>query len=91
MNAHWPRFFLPNWYSDMQMIFSRTIPFIDVQSLAPGEAREALFKDANNGFILYLSDGVNSSAMEERIIRLGTREALIWLNETSDDGAAFWR
>jgi hypothetical protein len=28
--------------------------------------------------------------MEERIIRLETREALIWLNETSDDGAAFW-
>jgi hypothetical protein len=74
----------------MQMIFSRTIPFIDVQSLTPGQAREALFKDANNGFILYLSDGVNSSNMEERIIRLETREALIWLNETSDDGAAFW-
>jgi hypothetical protein len=74
----------------MQMIYSRNIPFIDVQSLAPCQAREALFKDANNGFILYLSDGMNSLTMEERIIRLETREALIWLNETSDDVGAFW-
>jgi hypothetical protein len=74
----------------MQMICSRKIPFIDVQSLALRQAREALFRDANNGFILYLSGGVNSSNMEERIIRLETREALIWLNEASDDGAAFW-
>jgi hypothetical protein len=73
----------------MQMIYSRNIPFIDVQSLAPRQAREALFRDAS-GFILYLSDGVNSASMEERIIRLETREALIWLNETSDDGGEFW-
>jgi hypothetical protein len=78
----------------MQMISSRTIPFIDVQSLASGQAREALFRDENNGFILYLSDGLpdgaRSSNMEERIIRLETREALIWLNETAEDGGAFW-
>jgi hypothetical protein len=74
----------------MQMIHTRKIPFIDVQSLAPRQAREALFRDANNEFILYLSDNVNSSNMEERIVRLETREALIWLNETSDDGGAFW-
>jgi hypothetical protein len=74
----------------MQMIYSRNIPFIDTQSLAPCQAREALFRDANNRFILYLSDSVNASNMEERIIRLETREALIWLNETSDDGGAFW-
>ena len=74
----------------MQMISSRTIPFIDVQSLAPGQAREVLFRDENSGFFLYLSDGAPSSNMEERIIRLEMREALIWLNETPDDGGAFW-
>lgn len=74
----------------MQMIFSRTIPFIDAQSLAPGQAREALFRDENNGFILYLSDSVTASKTEERIIRLEMREALIWLNETPEDGGAFW-
>ena len=50
----------------MQMIFSRTIPFIDAQSLAPGQAREALFRDENNGFILYLSDSVTASKTEEK-------------------------
>jgi hypothetical protein len=74
----------------MQMISSRTIPFIDAQSLAPGQAREALFRDENNGFILYLSDGVAASNLEERVLRLEVREALIWLNETPEDGGAFW-
>ena len=74
----------------MQMISSRTIPFIDAQSLAPGQAREALFRDENSGFILYLSDGVAASNLEERVLRLEMREALIWLNETPDDRGAFW-
>jgi len=74
----------------MQMISSRTTPFIDVQSLALGRAREALFRDENNGFILYLSDSVAASKAEERIIRLEVREALIWLNETPEDGGTFW-
>lgn len=74
----------------MQMIFSRKIPFIDAQSLAPGQALEVLFRDENNGFILYLSDGGSSSNMEERIVRLEMREALIWLNEPPEDGGAFW-
>lgn len=73
----------------MQMISSRTVPFIDVKSPAPGQAREALFRD-ENGFILYLSDSVAASRMEERIIRLEMREALIWLNETPEETGAFW-
>ncbi len=74
----------------MQMIYSRTIEFLDTQSLAPGLAREALFRDAD-GFILYLSDDMASSNAQERIIRLEMREALIWLNETPDEGGAFWQ
>jgi len=75
----------------MQMIHSRIISFIDVPSLASRQAREALFRDTNDGYILYLSDGVELSTSEERLLRLGPREALIWLNETSDDGSVFWR
>ena len=74
----------------MQIISSRIIPFIDAQSLAPGQAREALFRDENSGFILYLSDSVTASKTEEKLIRLEMREALIWLNETPEDGGAFW-
>jgi hypothetical protein len=74
----------------MQMISSRIIPFLDACSLVPRQAREALFRDENNGFLLYLSDGAPSSTAEERIVRLEMREALIWLNETSQDEGSFW-
>jgi hypothetical protein len=73
----------------MQMIASRIIPFLDVQSLAPGNALEALFRD-EKGFILYLSDGAPSSNRQERLIRLEVREALVWLHEAPQDGASFW-
>jgi hypothetical protein len=71
------------------MISSRTIPFLDDQTLAPGEAREALFRDEHYGFILYLSDDLAASESNERIIRLDMREALIWLNQASQDGELF--
>ena len=39
----------------MQMVCLRNIPFLDTDSLAPSEAREALFRD-QYGFLLYLSN-----------------------------------
>jgi len=39
---------------------------------------------------LYLSDGEPWFATEERIIFLGPREALIWLNESPQDQGSFW-
>jgi len=73
----------------MQMISSRTIAFLDEQTPAPGEAREALFRHEPYGFILYLSDGLAPSETNERIIRLDMREALIWLNQSSQNGELF--
>jgi hypothetical protein len=74
----------------MQMIYSRTVPFLDTQSLATGEAREALIRDETGRFLLYLSDGEPSPTTEERVIILGPREALIWLNEPPQDQGSFW-
>jgi hypothetical protein len=68
----------------MQMIYSRTIPFLDDQTLAPGKAREILFRDEHCGFILYLSDDLLPSDASDRIVRLDAREALIWLNQMSE-------
>jgi hypothetical protein len=73
----------------MQMICLRNIPFLDTDSLAPSEAREALFRD-QHGFLLYLSNGGSFASNEERTIRLGAREALIWLNEGALDQGSFW-
>jgi hypothetical protein len=73
----------------MKLICSRTISFLDVQSFAPREAKEALFRD-ENGFVLYLSDGAQPPALQERLISLDAREALLWLNETPSGGEPFW-
>ena len=73
----------------MQLISSRRVPFLDSQSLELGRAKEALFCDEGRGFILYLSSGQPLKA-EERIVFLDLREALIWLNEPSEDWDSFW-
>jgi len=75
---------------DMQLVSSRTVPFLDSPSLAPGLAREALFRADGHRFILYLADGNSSSSSEERVIFLDLREALIWLNEPPEQRGSFW-
>lgn len=73
----------------MELISSRTIPALDAESLLPCHAKEALFRD-KQGFLLYLSKEVPSASMEERLVRLATREALVWLNEAPQDQGSFW-
>ena len=73
----------------LQMISSRTVPFLDDQTLAPGNAREALFRDERCGFILYQSNDLAQSEPNERIMRLDAREALIWLNQAAENGELF--
>ena len=75
---------------DMQLISSRTIPFLDSRSLASGQGREVLFRAKGNRFVLYLADGDPSSAGEERVVFLDLREALLWLNEPSEQRGSFW-
>ena len=74
----------------MQLISSRTMPFLETPSLVPGEAHEALFRDDHGRFVLYLADGKPVSTKEERVIFLELREALIWLNEPAQDRGSFW-
>ena len=74
--------------NSLQLVSSRIVRFIDSLSLEAGTAREILFRNGS-GFILYLSDDDYSPAPEERLISLELREALIWLNEDSDQGS-FW-
>ncbi len=73
----------------MELICSRTIPILDAESLQPCEGREALFRDGH-GFLLYLSKESPSASAEERLLRLATREALVWLNEEPQDQGSFW-
>jgi hypothetical protein len=74
----------------MQLISSRIIPFIDAHSLLAGQAREALFRNDDGKFILYLTHDNRPSPTEERVMFLELREALIWLNEPDQDQGTFW-
>jgi hypothetical protein len=74
----------------MQMISSRSLDFLDAQSLASDQAQEALFRVSDGRFLLYLRDGEHSSGAEERVIFLNLREALIWLNEPAQEQGSFW-
>ena len=74
----------------MQLISARTVPFLDTHSLTACTAREALFRNEDGRYILYLNDGSQTSTSEERVIFLELREALIWLNEVDQEQGAFW-
>ena len=63
---------------------------LDSVSLAPSGPAKRCFAANGDRFVLYLADGDPSSAGEERVIFLELREALIWLNEPSEQPGSFW-
>ena len=74
----------------MQLIASRTIPFVDSNSLEERRAREALFRGDDGRFFLYLTAGDISRGAEERLVSLDPRYALLWINEDDNSIASFW-
>jgi len=77
--------------SNLKLIASRIIPFLDGDSLEERSGREALFRAEDGGFVLYLSDGDGFAGADERLIALKPREALIWINESVEAGGSFWQ
>lgn len=73
----------------MKLIRSRPVSFLDAQTLTVQKGREALFR-ANSSFLLYLSEGDPGPDVEERLLSLSAREAIIWLNEGAHEGSSFW-
>jgi hypothetical protein len=73
----------------MELLFRRSIPALDIESLEYREAKEALFRNGNR-FILYLSDGAPPPLCKERLISLSSRQALLWLNENQVEAGSFW-
>jgi hypothetical protein len=74
----------------MQLIASRTFPFLDADSLQEFNAREALFRGQSGEFLLYLSAGNDTVDAAERVVRLDSRQALVWINEEADYCSSFW-
>jgi hypothetical protein len=73
----------------MQLICSRNIPFVDTETLSVRTGCEALFR-TSDVFMLYLSDGEPASRVQERLVSLSARQALLWLNEGSEEFGSFW-
>jgi hypothetical protein len=74
----------------MHLVVSRICPFIDAGSLEMRNGREALFRQNDGSFVLYLSDSDKLPGSEERIVHLDARSALIWFNEPPEKPGSFW-
>ena len=71
----------------MQLVASREYPVIDCQTMAEFMGHERLFRMADGSFLLHLS---SEGRDEERIVRLGSRDTIIWLNEEPDQFGSYW-
>jgi hypothetical protein len=60
----------------MQILQTRSYPFLDFETLVEAEARDVLFRECD-GFYLYMSS-VGASLNDEKIRRLDSRDALLW-------------
>jgi hypothetical protein len=73
----------------MQLVVSREYPVIDCQTMAEFMGHERLFRMADGSFLLHLSSEGRAEA-KERIVWLGAREALSWINEEPDQFGSIW-
>jgi len=74
----------------MKLVLSRCHPITDAQALTGYFTREALFRTDDGSFLLYMaSEG--KTGREERILFLDCRDALVWLNATSDVRGTSWQ
>jgi hypothetical protein len=73
----------------MQLLASRTYPYIDFESLEEHQARDSLFRTDNDAFVLHLSSS-HTPNDGDRLVWLSCRSALIWINNTTEDFGAEW-
>ncbi|RTL75070.1 MAG: hypothetical protein EKK35_23640 [Bradyrhizobiaceae bacterium] len=71
----------------MQLIASRTYPFLDTQSLTEKFARDTLVKIGENTFLLHMAA---DDSPNDRIIWFDSRAALLWINEEENDYGMSW-
>ena len=74
----------------MQLIASRSYSFIETGSLEHKVTNETLVRDRDGTLILHIAERAGLVRSDERVVHLGLREALIWINEPSDGSGSFW-
>ena len=73
----------------VELIVSRTYPFIDSETLVERQARDTLFRTSDGSFLLHLSD--DKAADDDRVVWIETRAALIWLNARPEEFGTEWQ
>ncbi len=75
--------------SAIEILASRTYPFIDSGALAERQARDTLFRMPDGTFLLHLSAS-DRTAAADRLVWIDCRSALIWLNATPEEFGMEW-
>lgn len=72
----------------MHLVATRKYPFLAAQTLTECQARDSLFRVGENDFLLHMTSGEDLG--EERLIRLDSRAALLWISEAADEYGINW-
>jgi hypothetical protein len=73
----------------IKLLVSRTYPFVDSDALVERQARDSLFRMPDGSFLLHLSN--DKVTDEDRLVRIGSRAALIWLNANPEEFGIEWQ
>ena len=71
----------------MQLICSRTYPFLDTQTLVERQARDTLLKIDESEFLLHMA---SDDGVEERLVWLDCRSALLWISRDPEEYGIDW-
>jgi hypothetical protein len=74
----------------MDLLVSRTYPFIDSRSLDEHFARDTLFRAEDGTFLLHLSSS-DRPLDDDRLVWIDCRTALIWINATPEEFGLEWQ
>ena len=72
----------------MQLISSRTYPFLDTKTLVERQARDTLLRINENEFLLHMTS--DDCVEEERLVWFDCRAALVWINQKEREYGIDW-
>jgi|HubBroStandDraft_6_1064221.scaffolds.fasta_scaffold69040_2 hypothetical protein len=73
----------------IELLVSRTYPFIDSDALVERHARDTLFRAPDGSFLLHLS--TDKTVDDDRLVRIDSRAALLWLHAGPEEFGIEWR
>ena len=72
----------------MQLIASRTYPFVDCKTLEEKLARDSLLRIGVNDFLLHMIS--DDGQAEERLLWFDCRMALLWVSQEPNEYGSNW-